>query len=219
MKNNPVKILLLFLIILVPLFLSSCTSLQTNASLKKEIDSLKLELEKTNNELENVRNRQEKMEHRLASHQKFINNMKNDNLVGSKKEAVIVKKNAYTKPILLYKKGRSALLEEKYDNAIKLFTRFLKKYPNNDLADNALYWTGECYYAVADFPKAITTFKMVVDKYPRGMKVPDALLKTAYSYLSLKDKAQAHRYLKLVVEKYPFSEASEKAQLKLKSFQ
>ncbi len=136
-----------------------------------------------------------------------------------KKEVAAVKKIAYTEPILLYKEGRSALLEEEFDNAIKLFTEFLERYPHNDLADNALYWIGECYYAVADFQKAIVTFKKVVEKYPRGMKVPDALLKTAYSYFSLKDKNRAHHYLKLVVEKYPFSEASEKAQIKLKTFQ
>ena len=138
---------------------------------------------------------------------------------GIEKKEKIEKKLSYTEPVILYKEGRSALLEEKYDTAIKIFTKFLEEYPHNDLADNALYWIGECHYAVADFEQAISTFKDVVHKYPRGMKVPDALLKTAYSYLSLNDTNRAKHYLKLVVEKYPFSEASEKAQLKLKTFQ
>jgi tol-pal system protein YbgF len=174
-------------------------------------------------ELDIVKKDQQQLKKKVGSQGKIIEELKNKQTAKNKQilkeEVAADKKIAYTEPILLYKEGRSLLLKEDFDNAIKLFSEFLKKYPHNDLADNALYWIGECYYAVADFDKAIVTFKKVVDKYPRGMKVPDALLKTAYSYFSLKDKNRAHHYLKLVVEKYPFSEASEKAQIKLKTFQ
>jgi tol-pal system protein YbgF len=214
MKNNLSKILKYSVIVLFCLFLTSCTSfLTSNPS----------ELKTIRQDLDIAKQNQKQLLKRVQSLEKIIQEMKDEQTEENKQllkeEVAADKKVAYTEPILLYKEGRSALVEEKYGNAIKLFTQFLEKYPHNDLADNALYWIGECYYAVADFQKAITTFKKVVDKYPRGMKVPDALLKTAYSYFSLNDKKRAHHYLKLVVEKYPFSEASEKAQIKLKTFQ
>lgn len=216
MKNYLFKTLKYATLIFFCLFLTSCISFRTSKSIELELETIRQDLQKTNKKLDMIQEDQKQLE-------EIINEIKQANTAKSKqlhkKEAIAVKKIAYTEPILLYKEGRTSLLEEKYDAAIQIFTRFLKKYPHNDLADNALYWIGECYYAVADFEQAINTFKEVVEKYPRGMKVPDALLKTAYSYLSLKDTNRAHHYLKLVVEKHPFSEASEKAQVKLKSFQ
>ncbi|MCK5543324.1 MAG: tol-pal system protein YbgF [Desulfobacterales bacterium] len=210
MKKKITKILQYSILIWFCFFLTSCTSLLTSNT---------TELKSIRQELDIIKQDQKQLKEKIKLQEKIINELKDESKQSLKDEEVAVKKIAYTEPILLYKEGRSALLEEKFDNAIKLFTQFLENYPHNDLADNALYWIGECYYAVADFQKAIETFKKVVDQYPRGMKVPDALLKTAYSYFSLKDKNRAHHYLKLVVEKYPFSEASEKAQIKLKTFQ
>ena len=216
MKNYLSEALKYSILILFCLFLTSCISLKSSQTLDQEIKTLRQELQQTKKELDIIKQDQKKLE-------EIINEIKQADTAASKQllkeEAIAVKKTAYTEPILLYKEGRASLIEEKYDKAIEIFTEFLKKYPHNDLADNALYWTGECYYAVTDFEKAIKAFKEVVEKYPRGMKVPDALLKTAYSYLSLKDTDRAHQYLKLVVEKHPFSEASEKAQVKLKTFQ
>ncbi|MCP3901042.1 MAG: tol-pal system protein YbgF [Desulfobacteraceae bacterium] len=214
MKNNLLLLMRYSVIILFCLFLTSCTALQNLST--SEFQTLR-------KELDIIKKNQKQLKKRVQLQEKIIQELKNEQTVENKKllkkEVADVKKIAYTEPILLYKEGRSALIEEEYNNAIKLFSEFLERYPHNDLADNALYWIGECYYAVTDFEKAIEIFKKVVEKYPRGMKVPDALLKTAYSYFSLKDKNRAHHYLKLVVEKYPFSEASEKAQIKLKTFQ
>jgi tol-pal system protein YbgF len=217
MKSKLKKILQYSVLLLFCLSLTSCATTSLGSlSTRQELDSLKQELKETNLQLDLIKKEVE-LQKKTLKELKDANTAENKQLL--KEEAVAEKKTAYTEPILLYKDGRTSLLEEEYGAAIQTFTQFLEKYPHNDLADNALYWIGECHYAVTDFDKAIKTFKEVVEKYPRGMKVPDALLKTAYSYLSLKDKDRAHHYLKLVVEKYPFSEASEKAQIKLKTFQ
>ncbi len=131
----------------------------------------------------------------------------------------IIQTFVYTKPGRLYKKARSLLLEGSFKKAEALFIQFIKKYPYNDLADNAFYWLGECHYTMGDYKGAVKIFKALVKKYPKGGKVPAALLKTAYAYLSLNDVNRANYYLKLVVSKYPFTEAGEKAELKLKTFQ
>ncbi len=210
-----------FILLLFCLFLCSCSSIKPTTDIKQELNALKQELDATKIKLDKVEENQKNLKEIILKieEEAIIYNIESGQKTNYENKAAAKQNNAYTAPILLYKKGRSLLLKEKFEPAIKTFTQFLEKYPHNDLADNAMYWIGECYYAATDFENAIKTFKQVVEKYPRGMKVPDALLKTAYSYFSLKDTARARHYLKLVVEKYPFSEASEKAQIKLKTFQ
>ena len=92
-----------------------------------------------------------------------------------------------------------------------MFQSIAENYPGHDLADNALYWTGECFYALKDYKGAIKAFKKVIKNYPDGSKVPDSLLKIGYAYLSLNDPVNARSFLKKVVKQYPFTPAGTKA--------
>lgn len=124
----------------------------------------------------------------------------------------------HTDPENLYKKARNLLIEEQYRQAADGFSAFINNYPDNSLADNAVYWLGECFYSEGNFQQAILVFQDLVKKYPKSEKVPDALLKTGYSYLAINDNNRAHHFLKQVIKRYPFSPASEKAQVKLGEF-
>ncbi len=121
-------------------------------------------------------------------------------------------------PENLYQQARNLLMEKKFPEAIEIFQSFIDTYPDNELADNTMYWMGECYYSMGHFNKAIVIFQDLVSRYPKGIKVPDALLKTGYSYISLKDFNRANHFLKLVITRYPFSDAADKAQKKLDTF-
>lgn len=177
------------------------------------------------NLLETMQNSLEEQKHSIEDLQQRIKALENPkktvNLPDGQQISTLKKEDtpAYTEPTLLYKKARSMLLEENFPGAGELFKAFMVHYPDSPLADNALYWLGECHYALGDFPDAIKVFKELVDRYPKGGKVPDALLKTAYSYLNLDDSDRAHHYLKLVVKGYPFTPAGAKAEQKLKTFQ
>lgn len=153
--------------------------------------------------------------HGTAAHEKPATPSPGDTGFSQKNEPHPV----YEEPTRLYNSARNLVLEENFHDAARLFKQFLTRYPDSELADNALYWLGECHYSLGNFQEAINTFKDVVTFYPRGGKVPDALLKTAYAYLSLDDADRAHHYLKLVVKGYPFTPAGEKAEQKLKAFQ
>lgn len=119
-------------------------------------------------------------------------------------------------PVKLYKKGRTLLLEEhNISTAQALLSDFVKKFPDHELADNALYWLGECSYTKGNYEQAAEIFKTLVQTYPKGQKVPDALLKTGYSYMSMDDVGQADHYFKQVITRHPFSPAADKAQKKL----
>jgi len=122
-------------------------------------------------------------------------------------------------PVKLYNKGRVLLLERHISRARTLFSDFVKKFPDHELADNALYWLGECSYTTGNYEKAAEIFKTLVQAYPKSPKVPDALLKTGYSYISLDDVSQATHYLRQVITRYPFSPAADKAQQKLSQTQ
>ncbi|WDP88598.1 MAG: tol-pal system protein YbgF [Desulfobacter sp.] len=137
-------------------------------------------------------------------------------LAGQKKVVYTIE---YSDPAQLYKKARTLLLAKEYNNAADLFTTFAQKHPDHSLADNAVYWLGECRYTTGQYKEAVTVFKSLVKSYPKAEKVPDALLKTGYAYLSLDDINRASHYLTLVIKKHPFSPAAEKAQIKLKEFQ
>ncbi len=112
------------------------------------------------------------------------------------------------KPLEAYRAGA-------LENATTLFEDFYKQHPQHPLADNALYWAGECQYARKRYLKAIDTFKSVLEQYPNGGKVPDALLKTGFSYLALGDKTTGRHYLQHVIRQYPFSPAGAKAEERL----
>jgi len=122
-------------------------------------------------------------------------------------------------PETIYNNALSSYNNADYDQAVSAFNSFADKFPDHDLADNALYWAGECYYARKNYSAAIISFKKVVTRYPEGSKIPDAFLKTGYSYLAMDDKENARLFLKKVITNFPFSPAGAKAEEMLKRIQ
>jgi len=187
----------------------------------KENHSLNLEkIAHLESELSTARQDQENLKKDLTHKTSRIKKLEQTILALQEKISVLEKKTRTDRaltPSILYKKARHLFIEETYPDAASLFVQFETKYPGHDLADNAVYWLGECHYSMAGHEKAIIIFKRLVTQYPKSEKVPDALLKTGYSYMLLNDANRAHHYLKQVLKKYPFSTAAEKAQEKLKS--
>jgi len=119
-------------------------------------------------------------------------------------------------PKTLYNRALTAYKNAEYDKAISIFVAFSDKFPDHELADNSLYWAGECYYAKKDYSAAIISFKKVVTRYPEGSKIPDAFLKTGYAYIAMDDRENARLFLKKVIKNFPFSPAGSKAEEMLK---
>lgn len=102
----------------------------------------------------------------------------------------------YNTALTQYRAGR-------YPRAAKGFKAFVARYPKHAYADNAMYWLGECQYALASFRQALKTFRLCVEKHPNGNKAPAALLKMGFSYLKLNEKHNARTVLAQVVEIFP----------------
>ncbi len=111
----------------------------------------------------------------------------------------------------LYKKGFDLMTAAQYADARAAFADFIAKYPQSDLADNAQYWIGECWYSQKDFKEAAAAFGAVAEHFPFGNKVPDALYKEALCERQLGDEAAAKATLGRLQEQFPDSEAAAKA--------
>ena len=110
----------------------------------------------------------------------------------------------------MYQAALHLVYARRYYEAIASFDQFLRYYPYSSLADNALYWTGESYYAMKQYSVALAYFQRIEYQYPRGNKMPDSLLKQALSYFSLRQTANGCYKLNELMQRYPRSESARK---------
>jgi tol-pal system protein YbgF len=123
---------------------------------------------------------------------------------------------------------RAAALADDYRNALMLFgksrfaearaafQRVFDAEPSGELADNALYWIGESYFAAGDYPNAMKFYERVTKEYGETNKAPDALFKTALAFEKSGDLAMARRAFDEVIRRYPYSTPAASAKLELK---
>lgn len=119
-----------------------------------------------------------------------------------KKDRAVDPKGNYDRALRSYQSGRYAVAREQ-------FAAFMNTFPRHALVPNALYWSGETWYAQARYDRAAEYFAQVVRDHPRHAKSPDALLKLAYSAMRQGRLEQAKIYLRELETLYPDSPASQ----------
>ncbi len=107
-------------------------------------------------------------------------------------------------------------LKGNYDLAVESFKLYRQQFPESPLADNALYWIGECRYSQRKYEEAIDAFDDLILTYPQGDKAAAAHLKKGLSFIELGRKPEALAALKLLVAKYPLEEEARIAQDKIR---
>lgn len=119
-------------------------------------------------------------------------------------------------PQAVYERGLD-LIQRQGDMAKgrEVMQDFLKKYPQDPLAVNAMYWIGETYYGEKKYENAILQFQDVIQKYGDHPKVASALYKQGLSFHALGDNKNAKVILKKVVDTFPLAEEAKKAKEKL----
>lgn len=110
-------------------------------------------------------------------------------------------------------------LKGNYDLAVESFKLYRQQFPESPLADNALYWIGECRYSQRKFEEAIDAFDELILTYPQGDKAAAAHLKKGLSFIELGRKPEALAALKLLVAKYPLEEEARIAQDKIRELE
>jgi tol-pal system protein YbgF len=115
----------------------------------------------------------------------------------------------------LYDKAFQLFRGGKFEAARAEFSSYLERYPKTDLADNAQFWLGECYYSEKKYRQAIAAYEKTINDYPKSDKVSSALLKQGMAFLELGDKTAGKILLKKVVKGYPQSNQAKIARNKL----
>jgi tol-pal system protein YbgF len=120
-----------------------------------------------------------------------------------------------TEPAQLYNGAYEDYLRGNFDLAIQGFSEYAKRYPTTDLAANAHYWIGECYYSKKQYKEAIDAFTDLLNTYKTSDKAGAALLKKGLAYLELGDRSQAVINLQYVIYEHPGSKEAELARSRL----
>lgn len=92
-----------------------------------------------------------------------------------------------------------------YDLAIDEFRRYVETYPSSEMADNAQFWIGECYYGKKKFEEAIVEFDKVSLTFPKGDKVPAARFKKGMALLDLGQIEAARAEFTAIIRLYKTS--------------
>ncbi len=120
-------------------------------------------------------------------------------------------------PEALYRSAYEDYMRGNYDLAAEGFRDYLEQWGDTDLADNALYWVGECYDALDRTEEALEVFSEVLERYPNSDKAAAAQLKKGLLYLKLGDQGQGVVNLQYVVYEHPGTPEADLARERLRS--
>jgi len=114
----------------------------------------------------------------------------------------------YRAALMLY--GRGKLAESR-----KGFQQVFDSDPSGELADNALYWIGETFFAAHDYTNAIKFFRRVTNDYGDQNKAPDAAFKTGMALEKSGDLQLAKQAFDECIKRYPYSTPAASAKQEL----
>jgi tol-pal system protein YbgF len=114
-----------------------------------------------------------------------------------------------------YQAAFNLLKDGRYEEAATALRDFHARYPDHELAPNAVYWLGEAHYVRRDYPSALAAFESLLQQYPATRKAPDALLKAGYCQLELQQTDAARATLGRVVQEFPGTPAAAEARTRL----
>jgi tol-pal system protein YbgF len=120
-------------------------------------------------------------------------------------------------PETLYQTAYSDYLRGAYDLALLGFRQYLDSFPETDLADNAVYWIGECFYRQQRYREAILEYERVLQNWPRSDKTASALLKKGYAQIESGHRGDGVAGLERVIQTFPNSDEANLARQKLQS--
>lgn len=105
----------------------------------------------------------------------------------------------------------------RYDLAFNGFQDLIKQYPASAEADEAAYWSAECYYAAKDNDKAEVFYLNYIKAFPAGKKMCAALYKLGLTYENKKKPKSRELVWKKLVESCPSTPEAQTAKEELQS--
>lgn len=121
-------------------------------------------------------------------------------------------------PSDIYQSAYSDFAMGKYDLAYDGFKSFIEKYPNAELAPQAQYYMGECFYSRSMWSQAVTEYEKVIQNYKRSELTVSAKLKIALSYELLGKKTEAINLFSSIIKDHPQSSEALTAKEKIRIY-
>jgi tol-pal system protein YbgF len=107
-----------------------------------------------------------------------------------------------------YRAALRTLQQRRWEQARSALASLVASFPGHELADDALYWKGEAFYAERRYAEALAEFQAVLDRFPSSNKGADALLKAGMCKKRQGAVSEAARYFQRLRNQYPDSEAA-----------
>ena len=120
-----------------------------------------------------------------------------------------------TDPEALYQSAYSNYQRGNYELALLGFDEYLRTFADTELADNALYWTGESYFSQRRFSPAITSFDQLLLRFPASEKVASARLRKGFAHIERGDSEEGEKQLRELVDEHPSSAEAKLAKSQL----
>ncbi len=218
------------------LLLIPAAALISACAKQEEIDLLQKELIEVKRELAELKQNQTQMKEDIAQISQRVDNVSktaSQNALelqklksfGKVEEETLPKEGEEQvkipeKPDRLYKYALDAYFKGKMEEAKEGFKKFIDKYKDSELYDNALFWLGQIYYAEGRYSVALETFDRIINGCKTGEildcnKLSGAMLKKAQCHLKLGEKSKALKILKTIIDNFPDTEEAEISRKKL----
>jgi len=188
--------------------------LKAEADMRLDINSLSAQIAQLQDKLEDANYRLAQVSQQIAATNQDIRAARTSPAPGSPGEAAPA---ATSDPETLYQTSYSDYLRGNYDLAMLGFKQYLDAFPETDLADNAIYWIGECFYRQQKFVEAIAEYDKVLKQFARSDKTASALLKKGFALLEQGQKKDGIAQLQGVVKSFPSSDEANLAKQRLQS--
>ena len=191
---------------------------QNLASSSARSDSTTRDIQALSESLEEVKARLAKLSDQMAQTQNIIQTLNAPPAAGTPGTPGAT--GASPTPVpdadTLYKSGLSSYNGGQYPLAIQSFQEYLQYYSDTDLASNAQFYIGECYYSQGDFQKSVDEYNKCIEQYPKGNKVAAAQLKKGYALLALDQQRAGISELRSLIRRFPNSREADLARQRLK---
>ncbi len=103
-----------------------------------------------------------------------------------------------------YDAAMNLLARAQYDAAEDAFRGFANAHPDDELAPQALYWTGDiAFSSKRDYADAARFFAEMLKRYGKSTRAPDAMVKLGVSLINIGQKKDGCTTLAALDAKYP----------------
>lgn len=115
-----------------------------------------------------------------------------------------------------YIEGYKRLQAKEFDEAIRLFSRYIQNFPAGRAIHNARFYLASAMFQKKDFETAILKYEEYKEKYPKGEKISEALYHQGVSFEQLGKKSDSKLFFQELISNHSQSPWAKKAQEALK---